>query len=94
MRGYLTLVLLLVGSLLSTTSQADHGIRVCQHAVQKYAYRLELAELILARTAAQYGETHIHPSTLPDPAQGWSPERSRLLARDCLGALLEWLEGA
>lgn len=69
MRGYLTLVLLLVGSLLSTTSQADHGIRVCQHAVQKYAYRLELAELILARTAAQYGENHIHPSTLPDPAQ-------------------------
>lgn len=30
--------------------------------------------------------------TMPDPEQGWSPERSRLLARDCLGALLEWLE--
>ena len=29
---------------------------------------------------------------LPDPAQGWSPERCRLLARDCLGALLQWLE--
>jgi murein tripeptide amidase MpaA len=29
---------------------------------------------------------------LPDPVQGWSPERSRLLARDCLAALLEWLE--
>ncbi len=29
---------------------------------------------------------------LPDPAQGWSPERSRLLARDCLAALAEWLE--
>jgi murein tripeptide amidase MpaA len=28
----------------------------------------------------------------PDPAQGWSPERSRLLARDCLAALAEWLE--
>lgn len=28
---------------------------------------------------------------LPDPAQGWSPERSKLLARDCLAALLEWL---
>ena len=28
---------------------------------------------------------------LPCPAQGWSPERSRLLARECLGALLEWL---
>ena len=29
---------------------------------------------------------------LPDAAQGWSPERSRLLARDCLAALAEWLE--
>jgi murein tripeptide amidase MpaA len=29
---------------------------------------------------------------LPDPDQGWSPERSRLLARDCLAALAEWLE--
>jgi murein tripeptide amidase MpaA len=30
---------------------------------------------------------------LPDPEHGWSPERSRLLARDCLAALAEWLEG-
>ncbi len=29
---------------------------------------------------------------MADAAQGWSPERSKLLARDCLGALLEWLE--
>ena len=28
---------------------------------------------------------------LPDPAHGWSPERSKLLARDCLAALAEWL---
>ncbi|MEO6153785.1 MAG: M14-type cytosolic carboxypeptidase [Croceibacterium sp.] len=28
---------------------------------------------------------------LPDPEQGWSPERSKLLARDCLAALVEWL---
>ena len=28
---------------------------------------------------------------LPDPAQGWSPERSALLGRECLGALWEWL---
>jgi murein tripeptide amidase MpaA len=28
---------------------------------------------------------------LPDRAQGWSPERSKLLARECLAALLEWL---
>jgi murein tripeptide amidase MpaA len=31
---------------------------------------------------------------LPDPAQGWSPERCKLLARDCLASLLEWLETA
>ncbi|MEQ1640197.1 MAG: carboxypeptidase family protein, partial [Novosphingobium sp.] len=31
---------------------------------------------------------------LPDAAQGWSPERSAGLGRDCMGALLEWLDGA
>ena len=30
---------------------------------------------------------------LPDAAQGWSPERSKLLARDCLASLAEWLDG-
>ncbi|WP_374528978.1 M14-type cytosolic carboxypeptidase [Novosphingobium sp.] len=30
---------------------------------------------------------------LPCPAQGWSPERSVQLGRDCMAALLEWLEG-
>jgi murein tripeptide amidase MpaA len=29
----------------------------------------------------------------PEPEQGWSPERCKLLARDCLAALVEWLEG-
>ncbi len=29
---------------------------------------------------------------LPCAAQGWSPERSKLLARDCLAALAEWLD--
>lgn len=28
-----------------------------------------------------------------DAAQGWSPERSRLLGRDCLAVLAEWLDG-
>jgi murein tripeptide amidase MpaA len=28
---------------------------------------------------------------LPDPEQGWSPERCKMLARDCLASLLEWL---
>ncbi len=30
----------------------------------------------------------------PEPEQGWSPERCKLLARDCLAALVEWLENA
>jgi len=30
----------------------------------------------------------------PEPEQGWSPERCKLLARDCLAALWEWLEPA
>ncbi|WP_298470004.1 M14-type cytosolic carboxypeptidase [uncultured Erythrobacter sp.] len=30
----------------------------------------------------------------PEPEQGWSPERCKLLARDCLAALVEWLEDA
>lgn len=29
---------------------------------------------------------------LSDPEQGWSPERSKLLARDYLASLAEWLE--
>ena len=28
----------------------------------------------------------------PEPEQGWSPERCKMLARDCLAALLEWLD--
>lgn len=28
----------------------------------------------------------------PDPQQAWSPQRSKRLGRDCLAALLEWLE--
>ena len=31
---------------------------------------------------------------LPDPEQGWSPERSMLLGRECLAALAEWLNRA
>ena len=30
----------------------------------------------------------------PEPEQGWSPERCKLLARDCLAALVEWIESA
>jgi murein tripeptide amidase MpaA len=28
----------------------------------------------------------------PEPEQGWSPERCKLFARECLAALAEWLE--
>ncbi|TMM47167.1 M14 family metallopeptidase [Qipengyuania marisflavi] len=28
----------------------------------------------------------------PEPDQGWSPERCKMLARDCLASLLEWLD--
>ncbi len=28
----------------------------------------------------------------PDPEQNWSPERCKVLGRDCLAALLEWLD--
>lgn len=28
----------------------------------------------------------------PDPVQGWSPERSKQLARECLAALAEWFD--
>ena len=31
---------------------------------------------------------------LPDAAQGWSPERSAGLGRECMAALLEWLASA
>ena len=31
-------------------------------------------------------------AAFPEPEQGWSPERCKLLARDCLAALLEWIE--
>ncbi|MBX7536157.1 hypothetical protein K3175_10865 [Qipengyuania sp. GH1] len=28
----------------------------------------------------------------PEPEQGWSPERCKMLARDCLASLVEWLD--
>lgn len=55
-------------------------LHLCQHAADKYAYRLELTELILARTADRYGPLSIAPSTQADPAQ----ERCLLMLRDGL----------
>ena len=28
----------------------------------------------------------------PEPEQGWSPERCKMLARDCLASLVEWMD--
>lgn len=63
-------------------SQAQE-LRVCQHAPDKYAYRIELTNLILARTAERYGELQIIPSDAPDPPQ----ERCLSMLRDGLADL-------
>mgnify|MGYP000582534188 FL=1 len=60
---WLTLLLLC-----SCASQAAEP-RLCQHAPEKYAYRLELTELILARTAATFGPQHIASPEQADPPQ-------------------------
>ena len=44
-------------------------LRVCQQDPSKYAYRIELSNLILVRTAERYGELHIARSGLADPPQ-------------------------
>jgi murein tripeptide amidase MpaA len=31
-------------------------------------------------------------ANFPEPEQGWSPERCKLLGRECLAALVEWLD--
>lgn len=59
----------LLGGICSALAYADSGLRVCQYEPEKYAYRLELVELILERTAKRYGARQIRPSEGPDPAQ-------------------------
>ncbi|WP_068829716.1 substrate-binding periplasmic protein [Pseudomonas sp. BMS12] len=44
-------------------------LRVCQQDPSKYAYRIELANLILARTAERYGELRIVARDHADPSQ-------------------------
>lgn len=44
-------------------------LRVCQHDAGRYAYRLELTQLILERTAATHGELRIAPAAGVDPPQ-------------------------
>lgn len=53
-------------------------LRVCQHEVGRYGYRIELANLILARTAASHGDLIIAPALGEDPPQ----ERCLLQLRD------------
>lgn len=60
---------LLLGSVYCMLVYAENGLRVCQHEPEKYAYRLELTELILERTAERYGPRKIIPADGPDPAQ-------------------------
>lgn len=60
---------LLLGSVCGTLAYAENDLRVCQHEPGKYAYRLELIELILERTAERYGPRKIIPTDGPDPAQ-------------------------
>ncbi|BBP86071.1 hypothetical protein PHLH8_57130 [Pseudomonas sp. Pc102] len=48
---------------------AGQQLRVCQQNPVTYAYRIELANLILARTAERYGAASIAPSNAPDPSQ-------------------------
>lgn len=66
-----------VSLVLACAVQADE-LRVCQHDPGRYAYRIELANLILARTAASHGELHIAPAVVDDPPQ----ERCLLQLRD------------
>lgn len=63
------LLLVLLGGLFSATACADSGLRVCQHEPEKYAYRIELSQLILDRTAERYGPRQILPGDGPDPSQ-------------------------
>jgi hypothetical protein len=69
MRSHRLLLALLLGSLFLSSAEAASELRVCQHDPDKYAYRIELSNLILARTAARYGERKIIQSEAEDPSQ-------------------------
>lgn len=81
MRGLQLLLWALISALPFTALPLSAGeLRLCQQAPDKYAYRLELTELILQRTAARYGQLSIAPSTQADPTQ----ERCLVMLRDGL----------
>lgn len=66
-----TLILLCCLLLLpALPARAERLLRVCQYHGANYAYRIELANLILARTADRYGTARIAPGDEhPDPSQ-------------------------
>ncbi|MFZ3182701.1 MAG: hypothetical protein WA173_00965 [Pseudomonas sp.] len=80
MRGLGLLLAALLGRLFTAQPTYAAELQLCQHAADKYAYRLELTKLILARTAERYGELSIAPSAQADPAQ----ERCLMMLRDGL----------
>ncbi|MBC9251925.1 hypothetical protein A9179_16765 [Pseudomonas alcaligenes] len=59
----------LLTALLLCSGLAADELRVCQHDAGRYAYRIELANLILARTAASYGAMTIAAASGDDPPQ-------------------------
>ncbi|MEO4047654.1 transporter substrate-binding domain-containing protein [Pseudomonas sp. CAU 1711] len=56
-------------SLAIVVGQAQAELRLCQHNPAQYAFRLELVELILRRTADQYGALRVAAPRGADPAQ-------------------------
>ncbi|MBX9756222.1 MAG: transporter substrate-binding domain-containing protein [Pseudomonadaceae bacterium] len=80
MRGLRLLLPALLAGLFTALPTHAAELQLCQHAADKYAYRLELTKLILARTAERYGELSIAPSSQADPAQ----ERCLMMLRDGL----------
>lgn len=69
-------LLALAGAACAQEPQAE--LRVCQHEAGRYGYRIELANLILARTAVSHGDLVIAPAIGEDPPQ----ERCLLQLRD------------
>lgn len=80
MRGLRLLLPALLAGLFAALPSHAAELQLCQHAADKYAYRLELTKLILARTAERYGALSIAPSSQADPAQ----ERCLMMLRDGL----------
>lgn len=58
----------------AVSAASSKHLSVCQHDEVRYAYRLELANLILEKTASTYGRSEIFP------AQGGDPTQQRCLA--------------